>query len=228
MISRRPVTTAVVLAGLAASAASCGLTRDLPSGGDTGSVAISFGVAGNLRVASFDYTIAGPGYGPVQGRIRVDDPNATLSASVGGLPPAAGYQLTLRGETDDLAWLCVAVSVFDAAAGVATSLSISMVCMSAASMGIVDVAGVPAACPALASTTVAETAGAITLSAAAFAFDQLPLAFAWQASDGVVAQPNADVTPFACGAAPTVDLRVTVSNGFCSAVGLATVACQPG
>jgi hypothetical protein len=220
-------TAAVTIAALAAG---CGANADLPPpSADTGSVALNFGIAHGLSISAFDYAISSPSaaVGAWTGRLDVADANASVSGVIGGLPPGAAYELSLSATTDDGGTFCGADSVFDVVAGSPTSLVISMVCLNANTTRTIEVDGVAHVCPLVASSTLARTGDAITLSASSYSFDELPIGFLWEASAGVLTSPNERASAYECGPGGVQEVRVTVSDGKCDDLALLDVGC-PG
>jgi hypothetical protein len=210
----------------AAVVAGCGVDVDLPLPiADTSSVGLNFGIAHGVSISAFDYVLIGPAFGPLKGRLDVSDPNAAVSGVVGGIPPGAAYNLSLSAVTSDGGTFCGADSVFDVTLGTQTSLDISMVCVNANTTKTIEIDGVGHVCPLVASSTIARTGEAITLSASAYSFDELPIAFLWEASAGTLATPNQRVSLYQCGPGGGQTVRVTVSDGQCDDLALVDVAC---
>jgi hypothetical protein len=203
----------VAAASLGATGTGCGLSSDLPS--STGSVQLGFDVAPGETTDHFDYEISGNGLAPRDGAILLPDPNANLSGVIGGLPPGTGYHLVLTATSDDQGTFCSADVVFDVVSGANTALTLTLKCINADTVRTIDFDGVGHVCPSVASTAVARAASAVTLSASAFEFDDSQLQFLWETSMGALATPHDAVTSFTCGAAGSIQGRVTVTDGVC-------------
>jgi len=201
----------------------CGLSSDLPP--SAGSVQLGFVVAPGETTDHFDYDISGNGIAPRDGTIPVDDPSASLSTLIGGLPAGVGYHLKLSATSDDQGTFCDTDSVFDVVPSEKTTLAVALTCINADTIRTIEADGAGHVCPAVASMTIARAGSAVTLSASAFQFDDLTLSFSWEASGGTLATPNAAVSTYTCGLPGTNTLRFTVTDGVCPDARALTIDC---
>ena len=203
------------LLGLVAVSVGCGVSTDLPSTSDTSSVDLGFGVLDSRSISAFDYVIEGDEIATRTGRIRLDDPQATLSTLLGGLPSGSDYRLALNAVTTDGSTFCNSVSTFDVISPLATSLQLALMCTHLGAVRTLDVYGTTYDCPALSSTTVARAGTTIKLSASAYSFDDAPVMYLWEAMDGVLGAPTEVASSYECLTPGPQLVRVSASNGFC-------------
>jgi 5'-nucleotidase len=225
------VTSALVLApGCASSEAPAGDAASRASG----KVALALVFASGAALATVSYTITGPG-----GFLRssaLDVSRAPIvSATIGGIPAATGYSLTLAGTTADASAACSGSASFSVTAGQTTPVSVSVECKPQAATGSVLVNGAVNGCPLVdgiaATPSEVLVGGSVALSARANDSDTTPapLAYQWSATGGTLSDATSASPHWTCSTPGTATVTVTVSDGDaasgCAATLSADITC---
>lgn len=202
------------------------LPSELDAGGvaTLGSASFALTLANNTTVTRVAYAITRNGAEPVTGVVDVSDSAATVSFAIGGIHAGTGYLVELSANLDDGSAACVGQSHFDVVAGGATSVSVILQCRGTTGSppGPIQVGGGIDTCPVITSIVASPArvavGGTIALSADAVDADGDAISFLWTASGqyGVIRQPRAASTRFACVLPGTVDLSIAASDGNCS------------
>jgi hypothetical protein len=205
------------------------------TGETTGSVSFALQLAGGGSLQSASYIITGPNNYSKTGTIDLSS-STTLSATIGGIPAANGYQIAITATTVDGKTSCAGSAMFDVAARMTRTVNVPLTCHEAARTGSVLVNGTLNICPSIdgigANPAEVSVGGTIALAANAHDTDAGPsaLAFAWSASgSGTIANPTAQNPTFTCNAPGTATVSLTVSDGdpaaSCAATSSAQVNC---
>ena len=198
-----------------------------PPGVQTGAVALALGAG--LSVASVAYAITGPNRFTKSGSIDVSH-SAQLSAIVSGLPAGIGFTITLHAAASDGRTTCLGSATFDVMAGATTAVTVRLDCHQAAATGSVAISGTINVCPVAdgVTATPAEVAVGSALSLFAAAHDAdggpAPLSYHWTASSGTLSDAASPSPSFTCGAAGSVTLTVSISDGDAGCVASQSVS----
>ena len=230
---------AFVLAGATAAATGCNDTSNRSGGvtanGDVGSVGLALTLAPGDTILTASYTIVNGGFSKT-GSIDVSQ-STTLSTTIGGLPAASGYTITISATTSDGATSCLGSAGFTVTAHATTNVGVHLTCHEGARTGSVAVNGTLNVCPVAdgISANPADIAVgfpvALTLSAHDTDGGPAPLSYHWSAASGSFSDATSATPTFVCSAPGPVTLTATVSDGD-SAPGCAdslslVVTCEP-
>src|SRR5262245_52119303 len=78
-----------------------GCSTDDPSVAPSGSLSLAVNLVSGIEITNVDYTISGNGIGLITGTIDVNDPGATVSATISAIPPGTGYEIALNAVSVD-------------------------------------------------------------------------------------------------------------------------------
>ncbi len=204
-----------------------------PSPGQRGNAAGAFvaaAIAPGVEVDEVTYVISGNGVAPVTGSIPLDQPGASISAEIGGLP-AGAYTVTLSATSVSGSIVCSGSAAFNVILGQTTPVNLALTCSSANSGGTIHV-GLESSvsrCPSIGAGSgvpfelmVGES---MLLDVSAMDADTSNLAFSWYASSGNVGSPTEPSTTYQCTAAGTALMTLTVSDGRCQDTEQFTMNC---
>jgi alpha-tubulin suppressor-like RCC1 family protein len=121
----------LVLSLAACDGANMPAANDPPPPEEIGSVSFDLTLGSSVHIDNVNYNITGPDGFMKAGSLDVSH-SATVSGTVGGLPPGAGYALALSAS--DVAHKltgCQGAATFSVGAGVATSVTVHMNCFAA-------------------------------------------------------------------------------------------------
>lgn len=207
--------------GLALSACSSEpQPSDQPAGSveSAGDIALELQLASGATLSSASYTITGPGAFSKTGNIDVSKSNK-IAATVGGLPAAAGYTVTLAATSTDSSTSCSGSATFNVTAAQTTAVTVAVTCKEKPKTGSAQVNGVVNVCPVVdgvsATPTDLNVGGNALLAATAHDSDAAPaaLGYQWTASSGSLANANTATPTFTCTAAGTATVTLSVSDG---------------
>ena len=143
----------------------------------TGSVSFALQLAGGGTLRSASYTITGPNNYSKTGAIDLSS-STTLSATIGGIPAANGYQINITATTTDGATSCAGSATFDVTARQTRSVNVPLTCHEAARTGSVLVNGTLNICPTIdgisANPAEVQVGGTIALTGSAHDTDAGP------------------------------------------------------
>jgi hypothetical protein len=202
--------------------------------GDTnaGAVNLALVVAPGLTLGPATYTITAPGFSRTG---TLDFTNSmTISATIGGLPPGAGYVITLAATLSDGVTTCSGSAPFTVVAGMTTQALIRFLCREPPSTGGVEIGGTLNVCPVIDSISASPgevaVGSTIALASAAHDTDLGPsgLAYQWTATAGTISAPAAANPSFACTVAGPATVTLTVTDGACTDSRTVSVACSGG
>jgi len=197
----------------------------------TGAVSAALQLATGASINSATYAITGPDGFTKNGIIDLSK-SATLTATIGGIPAGAGYQITISATTSDGSTSCGGSAVFNVVAGKTSTITVPLTCHEAPHAGSVMVSGSLNVCPTIdgigANPAEVQVGGSVALSVSAHDSDAGPasLTFAWQASAGTLSDPAAQSPTFTCDAAGPASVSVSVSDGDPAASCAATLSAQ--
>ena len=188
-------------------------------GRDTsGTITLELRLPDGRLIQTANYTITGPNGFTRSGTINVGASN-TLTATIGGLPAGAGFQITITAMTTDGTVNCGGSAMFAVAAGSAVNVAVPLACHEAPRTGSVIISGNLNVCPAIdgisANPAEVNVGGTIALAVSAHDSDAGPatLGYAWAASSGTLANANTPNPTFTCNAPGIATVTATVSDG---------------
>ena len=110
----------------ALSALGCVGDTDTPQG-ETGALSLNLEL-GDTDIEEVHWTISRPGMQDMDGDINTSAPGATASVEVFGLPPGAGYLVTLRAVASDEETVCVGSENFSVDIGEVKEVKVYLRC----------------------------------------------------------------------------------------------------
>jgi hypothetical protein len=186
--------------------------------GDTvGAVGVALQVGPGVSLTSASYLITGVDGFARAGSVAVGT-SADVAVTVGDLPAASGYEITITGVASDDTTACAGSARFDVKPGASSKVIVHLVCRPHAA-GLVEVSGNLNVCPVVdelsASPAEVLVGRALALVASAHDTDEgpTPLSYSWSASSGALSAPAAAETTFTCTAAGPATITVIVSDG---------------
>lgn len=221
LVPRGALTLAALLACSCLAEVDTGRQRPGEPANATGAFGVAAAIiAPGVEVAAVTYVVTGNGVSPLTGSIPLDQPGATISTQIGGLP-AGTYTVTLSATSVSGSIVCTGSASFDVVLGQTTPVDLALICSSANSGGTISV-GLESSvshCPNLNAGPAAPfelmVGESMLLDVAANDVDTAGLAFSWYASSGTVTTPDQPSTTFACTAPGAALLTLTVSDGSC-------------
>lgn len=211
---------AILLGGLL-SAAWMGCATDAMDGAqpeNTGQVGIELQLAPGLALDSVTYTIVGPNGFTRMGTIDVSH-STKVSAVIGGIPFALGYQVTLRGTSSDGNAACVGAAPFDITGPDIRSVALHMTCELQPTTGSILVNGTLNVCPKISGIDAlpAEVifGGTISLAGTASDLDHAPspLAFSWTSTSGTITGATTASATWTCNKTGLTTISLAASDG---------------
>jgi hypothetical protein len=195
-----------------------GATPSMESPAQTGEIGLSLELPNGTLILSASYTITGP-MGFVKTGTIDTSLSATLSVQIGGIPAAAGYQVSLTADAADGSATCSGSVGFDVMARKTTSVVVPVTCLETPRSGTVLVGGKLNICPTIdgvsANPAEVEVGGTVALSAAAHDSDAgpNPLSFGWTSNSGALSDPSGKSPIFTCTTPGTVTIHLSVTDG---------------
>jgi mono/diheme cytochrome c family protein len=208
-----------------ASAATLACSQPPPptSNDDVGTIGFALQVAPGVTINSISWNITNTGTTFTRGgAVNVQNSN-TIRFQIGGLPPGAGYTISLTGTSVGGAFSCAGSVGFAVAAGMINPVAVALTCTAVApGTGTVVVSGTTAVCATITELSAfpLETTvnGSVALAATATAGSLTPT-FAWTATAGSFDNPAIAAPMFTCPATPalvTVTLAVSPTAPGCT------------
>jgi PKD repeat protein len=222
-----------VLAAGASAATSCeGPPRTRASaGGDFGAISLALNAGPNLTLDTVTYSLTAPGVSR-EGSLDVRQ-STVLSATIGGVPAAAGYFLALAATLSDGVTTCSGAASFDVGARATTMVVVHLLCHEPARTGRIQIGGTINICPLVDAVSAnpgsVPVGGTVGLSGAGHDTDKAPapLTYQWTATSGTFSDAAATSPTFTCTAAGTATVTLTVSDGDCSDAVSVDLSCTP-
>jgi hypothetical protein len=211
---------ALAACAIAAGIGCSGVPVDTGEGtvGATGSIGLQLTPGPGVVIDIVSYTMTGPNGFTRAGSIDVSN-SATLSAQIGGLPPGAGYTITLTATSTDGKTNCLGSANFDVAANTTTNVPVTFRCVKQKNNGSVIVGGTLNVCPSIDNLLItplrAPVGGTIMLDATASDLDGVPapLSYTWTTTGGTLSGASTAHATLTCTAAGTPLVTLTVSDG---------------
>ena len=220
---------AAALTVVAFSAAGCGGRPTIPDTNKSGSLKLQVDAAGTIVLDSVAYALTGPSGYALTGSIDVHS-SKTLSAVIGGIPAAVGYNISLSTTSRDQSTTCSGAASFDVVARATTAVTVHLLCRQKPGTGAISVTGTFDVCPVVdavgASPAEVMVGASLALSAAAHDADLTnALTYAWTATSGTLSDSRSQASTFTCTQVGTVTLTLTVGDGTCTDSTTITVEC---
>ena len=214
-----------ILAMTLASATTFACSQPPPpgTGDDIGTIGFALQVAPGVTINTISWNIANAATGfSRSGTVNVQNSN-TIRFQVGGLPPGAGYTISLTASTVGGAFSCAGSAGFAVAAGMTNPVALALTCVANGNdAGTVIVSGTTAVCATiteLSAFPLETTVGSSVALAATATAGSLTPTFAWTATAGSFDNPAIATPMFTCPATPaivTVTLAVSPSAPGCT------------
>jgi 3-phytase len=210
----------------------CAVHSDSPaaqSDADVGAVGVALQLAPGIDLPSVTYTITRAGGFSKTGPLDLTS-SSKLIAKIGGLPPGAGYTISLTGTASG-GFACSGGATFSVMANATSNVVVNLQCKGASTVGTAQINGTTSLCPVLDELTAApaeaRVGGSVALVAAAHDGDSAALTFHWTAPSGSFANAGAASTSFRCETAGDVPVTVSVTDGACTETMSTNVLCSP-
>lgn len=227
----RGVQRALVIVGLSAALSACGAEE--PQGG-VGSARLNLVLPDGSELLSLSWVLTGGALSePRVGAIDLGDADDAITAFIGGIPVASGYNIELGGLTSD-GVTCAADADFDMpSAGATVSVSLTLNCGGGDSRSDGDlVVNVRVnACPTVdvvvtpMNVSVGDT---MDLDAHAEDANGDTLTYQWSATAGTIDSPDDHHAHYTCTLAGPVTLTIEVDDGYdCDVIRHIDVTCRP-
>lgn len=207
-----------------------GTPRPAQQRGNAAGAFLAAEIAPGVQVAEATFIISGNGLPPVTGSIPLNQPGAAISTEIGGLP-AGAYTVTLSATSLSGSIVCSGSAAFNVFLGQTTQVNLALTCSSANSGETVRV-GLESSvsqCPSINAGSGAPfdlmVGESMLLDVSATDADTSGLVFSWYASSGAVGTPDQPSTTYACTAAGTALMTLTVSDGRCLDTEQFTINC---
>src|SRR4051812_37907847 len=211
---------ALIGLALAANGLLTGCARDVGSQSQiepAGSIGLSLTAAPGVTLNSVTYTITGSTFSRA-GAIDTSG-SPTISGTIGGIPAAKGYTITLTATSVESDTTFTGSAKFDVTAGATTSVLVHLNGVTKKGNGSVVVNGTINVNPRIDGVTVSPltvfVGGAITLSATGSDADggPAPLSYYWSTTGGLIDNPIGPNATLSSATPGTFTVTLTLSDG---------------
>lgn len=207
-------------------------TKAVESDPTLGSARLNLTLSDGSTINTVSWEITGGALAePLTGDIDVADEGDTISALIGGIPVANGYNLALRAITDE-GVDCGADAPFDiTGAGTTTLVDLTISCGGGGARedGDLAVNATINECPSVDMTVAplqAQVGDSIQLSAQGADADGDALTYEWSATSGTIAEATSPSTSLTCDLAGPVTVTLVLDDGHeCFVTREAQVTC---
>jgi 3-phytase len=208
----------------------CSLHSDSPAAvEDAGAIGVALQLAPGIDLPSVTYTITRAGGFSKTGPLDLTN-SSKLVARIGGLPPGAGYSISLTGNATG-GFGCLGSATFAVMSNATTNVVVNLQCKGGSTAGTAQINGTTKLCPVIDELTAAPAeariGGSVALIAGAHDGDSAALTYGWAASSGTFSNAAAASTSFTCATVGEVPVTVSVSDGTCTETLSTTVTCSP-